>query len=96
MTGNTRDSGGDVAKVDAHVIQPEEYDEVPELTDEWFAKGQLLEAGKPVRRDRPPAERTKLSTTLRLDADVVAHFKAQGAGWQTRINDALRRAAGLR
>lgn len=56
MTGNTGDSGSDVAKIDAHVIQPEEYDEAPELADEWFAKGQLLEAGKPVRRRRRPAE----------------------------------------
>ena len=86
MTGNKRNS----------VIQPAEYDDAPELTDEWFAKSQLHEAGKPMRRGRPPAERTKVATTLRLDADVVAHFKADGAGWQTRINDALRRIAGLR
>ena len=34
---------------------------------------------------------TKISTTIRLDADVLAWFKAQGSGYQTRINDALRR-----
>lgn len=33
---------------------------------------------------------TKVSTTLRLDADVLAFFRAKGAGYQTRINDALR------
>jgi uncharacterized protein (DUF4415 family) len=30
--------------------------------------------------------------TLRLDSEVVEHFKAGGAGWQTRINAALKRA----
>lgn len=32
----------------------------------------------------------KTQTTLRLDADILARFKAQGRGWQTRMNDALR------
>jgi uncharacterized protein (DUF4415 family) len=30
--------------------------------------------------------------TLRLDHDVVERFKATGAGWQTRINAALRKS----
>jgi len=34
----------------------------------------------------------KTSTTLRLDADVLAWFKAQGKGYQTRMNDILRQA----
>ena len=33
---------------------------------------------------------TKVSTTIRLDADVLAFFRAKGAGYQTRINNALR------
>ncbi len=39
----------DFAKVDAHVIQPEEYEEIPELTDEWFDRGTLMVNGEPVR-----------------------------------------------
>ncbi len=35
---------------------------------------------------------TKVSTTIRLDADVLAFFRSKGAGFQTRINDALRAA----
>ena len=31
--------GSDLAKVAAHVIQPEEYDELPELTDDMLARG---------------------------------------------------------
>lgn len=33
---------------------------------------------------------TKVSTTIRLDADVLAYFRSTGDGYQTRINDALR------
>lgn len=34
---------------------------------------------------------TKVLTSLRLDADVIAFFRAQGPGYQSRINEALRR-----
>ena len=33
---------------------------------------------------------TKTSTTMRLDSDVLAWFKQQGKGWQTRMNAVLR------
>jgi uncharacterized protein (DUF4415 family) len=33
--------------------------------------------------------------SLRLDRDVLDHFQEAGAGWQDRINAALRKAAGL-
>lgn len=32
--------------------------------------------------------------TLRIDQDVLAHFQEDGPGWQDRINEALRKAAG--
>jgi uncharacterized protein (DUF4415 family) len=49
--------------------------------------------GPPVmRRGRGPQKApTKVLTTIRLDADVIAFFRAQGSGYQSRINDALRR-----
>jgi uncharacterized protein (DUF4415 family) len=56
---------------------------------------------KPVPVDPVPVKRevavpvSKESVTLRLDSDVIAHFQEDGPGWQERINDALRRAAGL-
>lgn len=34
---------------------------------------------------------TKVLTTVRLDADVMAFFKSQGRGYQTRINEELRK-----
>ena len=43
------------------------------------------------RRTRGPQKAPrKVVTTIRLDADVVEYFKAQGRGWQTRINEKLR------
>lgn len=44
-------------------------------------------------RGRPKAEVTKVAVKLRLDRAVVDAFKATGAGWQTRMNDALADAA---
>ncbi|MBI1207217.1 MAG: hypothetical protein GC191_08005 [Azospirillum sp.] len=57
-----------------------------ELDDAWF---------KGAKRGRPPAAKRKQAVNLRLDPDVLAHFKAEGPGWQSRINEALRKVAGL-
>lgn len=62
-------------------------DEAPDLSaPEWRVK---LEKSS-VRRGRPLSAKPKVLTTLRLDADVLEAFRAQGAGWQTRINDGLK------
>ncbi len=47
------------------------------------------------RRGRPSAEDNKEAVSIRLDRDVIEAFKADGAGWQSRMNDALRQAARL-
>lgn len=66
-------------------------DDAPDLSSApWVGKF----AAAPVRRGRPPAATPKVSTTLRLDADILEHFRAGGAGWQSRINKALRSAIG--
>lgn len=44
---------------------------------------------------RKPDPNAKQLLTLRLDPDVIAAFRATGDGWQTRMNEALRKAAGL-
>lgn len=46
-------------------------------------------------RGRPALVNLKKQVTLRLDSDVIARFRADGPGWQSRINEALRKAAGL-
>ncbi len=51
---------------------------------------------------KPPEEprkatvlpRGKEMVSLRIDRDVLARFQEGGPGWQERINDALRKAAG--
>ena len=52
---------------------------------------ELVEASKRVRgKQKAP---TKVKVPIRLDADVVEHYRATGGGWHVRINDALRKAA---
>lgn len=40
-----------------------------------------------------PRGSSKEPVTIRLDSDVLERFRATGPGWQTRINDALRKAS---
>ena len=62
-------------------------DTAPDLSrDGWPEKF----ANVAVRRGRPPVARPKISTTIRLSQDVIEHFRADGKGWQTRIDEALR------
>ena len=67
-------------------------DDLPDLTTPYWTE-RFDKAV--VQRGRPKGAVTKVSTTLRLDPEVLAAFKADGPGWQSRINAALRRAVGL-
>jgi uncharacterized protein (DUF4415 family) len=49
-----------------------------------------------VRRRGRPRGTSKALVTLRLDKDVISALRASGEGWQTRINDLLRAAVGLK
>jgi uncharacterized protein (DUF4415 family) len=63
------------------------FDDAPDLsTPEWRARFDAA----PVRRGRPRLASPKVSTTLRLDADVLEKFRATGPGWQSRINAILK------
>jgi uncharacterized protein (DUF4415 family) len=44
------------------------------------------------KRGPKPSGNAKVLLTLRLDPDVVAKFRASGAGWQTRMAEALKQA----
>jgi uncharacterized protein (DUF4415 family) len=70
-------------------------DDAPELTDEFFRRADIYEDGKLVRRGRPRKAAPKNAVSLRLDPDVIAHFRRDGRGWQSRINAALRKVAKL-
>jgi uncharacterized protein (DUF4415 family) len=56
--------------------------DIPPLTEEFFAQAIRNPYYRPVKQ----------STTVRIDADVLAWLRRQGAGYQTRINAILRRA----
>jgi uncharacterized protein (DUF4415 family) len=81
----------DLAKADARGVKPADYEEIPELDDEFFEQADEYRAGVLVKRGRgrPPGA-TKAQMNLRIDIDVIEAYKAQGEGWQTRMNQALR------
>jgi uncharacterized protein (DUF4415 family) len=80
----------------------EEVSDNPELTEEDFKLARPFREVFPElaaeierSRGRPASENPKKQVTLRLDADVVARYKAGGKGWQSRMNADLRKALGL-
>ena len=89
MTASKRASprslGSDLGKVATHVIQPDEYDELPELTDDMLARGKVNKGGRP-RSDNP-----KKLISIRLPEDVLLKWRATGPGWQTRMAEKLAR-----
>jgi uncharacterized protein (DUF4415 family) len=91
MSKSKRVIKSSLKQMDRHVIQPQEYDEAPELTDEQLARAVVSAGGRPV--GRPRLEHPKEAVKLRLDAEVLTHFRKAGPGWQTRINAALLRVA---
>ena len=42
----------DLARVDAHSVEPEEYKELPELTDEMLARAKINKGGRPLSSNR--------------------------------------------
>ena len=72
----------DWKRVDALKDEDIDLSDSPEITPEMFAKAIVRRGLKPV----PP----KAQITLRVDSEVLAWFKMQGQGYQTRINALLR------
>ena len=68
----------DLKRIDAQGDQDIDYSDIPELDEDFFKKARVVV---------PPG---KKQLTLRLDADVLAWMKAQGKGYQSRINAILR------
>jgi uncharacterized protein (DUF4415 family) len=74
----------------------------PPLTEKFSAHARPAEEAKPEfmaawrkwrGQQKAPVKRL---VSLRLDPDVIDHFRATGPGWQRRINDALRKVARLK
>ena len=93
MHGNARDTarGSGAQAVDGEAAERPD-DDLPDFDTSYWAK--RIERAE-VRRGRPKAAVRKVSTTIRVDPDVLEAFRADGPGWQGRMNAALRRAAGL-
>lgn len=91
MTASKRAShpslGSDLSRVAVHVIQPQEYEELPELTEEMLARGKVNKGGRP----RSPNPKRLIS--IRLTEDVIERWRATGPGWQTRMAERLARSA---
>ena len=79
MPAKERAIKSDLARIDKLRDEDIDYSDIPELDDEVFA--QPLVAWPP----------RKESITIRVDPDVLDWFKHQGRGYQTRINQVLRR-----
>ena len=59
-----------------------DYSDIPPLTEEFFKNAVRNPFYRPVKKQ----------LTVRVDADVLAWLKQKGAGYQTRINETLRKA----
>ena len=72
----------DWARLDAMQDTEIDFSDAPEITPEMFAKAVVKHGLK--------SGPTKRLLTLRVDDDVLAWFRGQGRGYQTRINTLLR------
>ena len=65
---------------------------LPHILERWQqAKSRPAEDARPRVRGKQKAP-TKEAVHIRLDPDLLAHFRASGPGWQTRLNATLRQA----
>jgi uncharacterized protein (DUF4415 family) len=96
MAESKRELASDLARVDAMTDEDiarqiaEDPDAAPELSDDELDQAEIWHGDKFIRRvGRPKGSGKKELVTLRLDREVLEHFRASGPGWQTRVNEAL-------
>lgn len=73
-----KNSNTDWARLAAMTDDDIDTSDIPPLADDFFVNGEL----------RLPKQKPMIS--IRVDADVLTWYKAQGPGYQTRINAVLR------
>jgi uncharacterized protein (DUF4415 family) len=78
----SKDSRTDWQRLERQCDEDIDLGDIPEVTPEMFARAVARRGLKPVPR--------KQQVTLRIDEDVLAWFRSQGPGYQTRINSLLR------
>lgn len=100
---NTKPQLPTLRDVDSGKVTLDEYEvahgeDIPELTEEIVARArpmhdafpEIVEAFERMRGQRGPQKAPlKERVGLRLDPDVVEHFRKTGPGWQRRINEVL-------
>ena len=79
MPAKERAIKSDLTRIDKLRDEEIDYSDIPELGDEFFAQPLV---------PWPPRKET---ITIRVDSDVLGWFRQQGRGYQTRINQVLRR-----
>ena len=82
-SASPRSFKSDLARVDAYVVMKDEYEELPELTDDMLARATVKKGGRPV------SENPRKLLSIRLPVDVIDRWKATGPGWQTRMAERL-------
>ena len=80
-----RTLGSNLVRVDAHVVKPHEYKELPELTEELLERAVVNKGG------RPKSENPRQLISLRLPPEVIERWRSTGPGWQTRMAERLAR-----
>ena len=80
-----KDSGTDWERVDSMQDKDIDLSDIPEIKEEQFNKAKIRFGGEPIRKG-------KVRVNILLDANIVAYFKAkaEGRGYQTLINEALK------
>lgn len=95
-------SDAEEAKIQAGIAQDPDN---PEWTEEDFRRArparevlppELYAALVSESRERKKPDPKAWLEPVRLDSDVIEKFRSTGPGWERRINDVLRKAAGLR
>ena len=82
-TASRRSLKSDMVRVDAHTLKKEEYEDLPELTEEMLARAKINKGGRPLSTN------PRKLISLRLPAAVIELWKATGPGWQTRMAERL-------
>ncbi|MBM2805455.1 MAG: hypothetical protein HW419_3348 [Deltaproteobacteria bacterium] len=72
-----------LTRVDAHKVRSEEYEELPDLTEDMLSRAKINKGGRPLSRN------PRKLISLRLPVNVIERWKATGPGWQTRMAERL-------
>jgi uncharacterized protein (DUF4415 family) len=88
------DATGELIGPDPEIERPLTEDELSELRPFEEVHPELAES---IRRSRgrPPLDSPKKQVSLRLDSDVLDRLRQSGPGWQSRINEVLKKVVGL-